>query len=294
VDGGQSGTRALVGDETGRVLGAGSAEPFHQTASAISDAVRAALQQGGLAEVDFEAACFGFSGGSSDKEALARSVVSAKSYFFTHDAHIALTGATGGEAGVIVIAGTGSIAFGRNTEGRTARAGGWGYIFGDEGGAFDMVRQALRSALRFEEGWGTRTALVHTLAQATGARDANDLLHRFYTDDFPRDRIASFAGLVDEAARTGDPVARDILNGAAQALATFAGSVRHQLFQPGEPVRISYAGGVFRSSMILERFKMLAELEDGNRVWPPVHGPAAGALIEAYRLASVKCTLKES
>ena len=72
----------------------------------------------------------------------------------SHDALIAYVGACGGEPGVVVIAGTGSIAFGRGSDGREARAGGWGYVFGDEGGAFDIVRQALRAALRFEEGWG--------------------------------------------------------------------------------------------------------------------------------------------
>src|SRR5258706_176871 len=80
--------------------------------------------------------------------------------------------------------------------GRAARAGGWGYIFGDEGGGFDITRQALRAALRFEEGWGPATALRVMLLQATGARDANDALHRFYTQEYPRPRIASFSRLV--------------------------------------------------------------------------------------------------
>ena len=67
----------------------------------------------------------------------------------------------------------------------TARAGGWGYLFGDEGGGFDIVRQALRAALRLEEGWGRATSLRAMLLEATGARDANALLHRFYTDRVP-------------------------------------------------------------------------------------------------------------
>jgi len=108
----------------------------------------------------------------------------------TSDAFIALSGATAGGPGLVAIAGTGSIAFGRNAAGRTARAGGWGYLFGDEGGAFSIVRQALRAALRHEEGWGAPTELRPALLEATGAASANDLLHRLYTAEFTRQRIA--------------------------------------------------------------------------------------------------------
>ncbi len=166
-----------------------------------------------------------------------RELVQASRYTITHDAWIALAGATAGEPGVIAIAGTGSMAFGRNREDRTARAGGWGYAFGDEGSAFDLVRQALRAVLRSEEGWGPRTALRELLLESTGATDANALLHLFYTAEYPRQRVASFAPLVDQAAAAGDPVAQDILKHAAQSLATFVAAVRDQLFGPRETVR---------------------------------------------------------
>ena len=84
-----------------------------------------------------------------------------------------------------MIAGTGSFCFGRNGAGQTARAGGWGYVFGDEGGGFDLSRQAVRAGLRFEEGWGPPTALRAMLLEATGAVDMNDLLHRMYTAEYP-------------------------------------------------------------------------------------------------------------
>jgi N-acetylglucosamine kinase len=181
---------------------------------------------------------------------------------------------------------------GRNAEGTTARAGGWGYAFGDEGGAFDLVRQALRAILRFEEGWGPKTALRGRLLQATGAGDADDLLHLFYTDEYSRARVASLAPLLDEIALEGDAVAGDILNAAGQTLATLAGAVRGQLFQPGELVSVSPIGGVFQSGMVRERFRLLVELDDGNRVAAPAFGPAAGALIEAYRLAGISCAIQ--
>ncbi len=328
VDGGQSSTTAVIGDETGRVLGVGRAGPSNhageaegrekfvralsacmqhawtqatdalaQTGDALPQATAHATQATAHATpatpgaIRFECACMGFSGGPADKEALAREIVHAKHYAFTHDALIALSGATAGGHGVVTIAGTGSIAFGRNSVGRTARAGGWGYTFGDEGGAFDLVRKAVRAALRFEEGWGPPTGLRNALLDAAGAGNINDLLHRFYTDEFPRARIAAFAPLVDALALSGDTVARDILNDAGQSLATIAAAVREQLFAPAEIVTMSYAGGAFRSAILLERFRLLVELVDGNRVTAPRFGPAAGALIEAYRLAGIECGL---
>jgi N-acetylglucosamine kinase-like BadF-type ATPase len=303
IDGGQSGTTALIGDGTGRVLGVGKAGPCNHARasegrrkffSAVSASLTAACAVAGLSEAPvFAAACLGFSGGPEDKDDLAREIVQAERYLVTHDAFIALAGATAGAPGIIVIAGTGSIAFGRNAAGLTARAGGWGYLFGDEGGAFDLVRQALRAVLRDEEGWGTRTALRETLIEAGGARDANDLLHRFYTDEYPRDHVATFAKLVDDAARGGDKVASDILGSAAQALATIAAAVRRQLFDAGSAVDVRYSGGVFASEPLLARFRMLVELEDGNRVAAPRYGPAEGALLEAYRIGGVTCELRE-
>jgi N-acetylglucosamine kinase-like BadF-type ATPase len=305
VDGGQTSTTALIGDESGRVIGAGQAGPCNHARAAegrakfvraLDGCVRGALDHAGIAasihEVHFEAACMGLSGGPADKEALAREIVRATHYLITHDAAIALTGATGG-TGVVIIAGTGSIAFGRNAEGRTARAGGWGYAFGDEGSAFDLVRQALRAVLRLEEGWGSPTALRAALPESTGAADADDLLHRFYTDEYPRARIASLAKVVDEVAAAGDAVAREILHGAAQSLAMLASAVRGRLFGADHVVSVSYAGGVFRSAILLERMRALLELEEGNRVAAPEHSSAAGALIEAYRLGGINCRLTQ-
>ncbi len=304
VDGGQSSTTALVGGDTGRILGTGSAGPCNHVGAsegrekltlAVRECVSRALEHAGLkatARPQFEAACFGMSGGPDDKHAILGRILETPSLTVTTDAVIALSGATAGKPGIITIAGTGSISFGRDAAGRTARVGGWGYVFGDEGGAFDITRQALRAALRHEEGWGPETALHPMLLAETGAADANDLLHRFYTSDYPRPRIAAFAKLVDEAGLNGDRVARDILHAAAQQLAALSASVRMQLWRTGDPVAVAYIGGVFRSSMVRERFRALTELEEGNRCGPPIFGPAAGALLQAYHAAGLDPVLE--
>jgi N-acetylglucosamine kinase-like BadF-type ATPase len=301
VDGGQSSTAALIADEMGRVRGVGRAGPCNHASGeegrqkfirALTECLSAASHSAGLDPIPrFASACLGLSGGPADKEALVSRIVGSDKITVTHDAAIALAGALAGQPGVIVIAGTGSIAFGRNLQDRTARAGGWGYVFGDEGGGFHIVRQALRAALRLEEGWGRATSLRAVLLEATSAADANDLLHRFYTPEFPRPRIAALAKLVDQAAGEGDAAAREILFQSAQALVELAGVVRRQLFRPADPTRFSYLGGVFRSRIVRERFFALLETDPSNCVVAPVHGPAAGALLEAFRVAGVPCSL---
>jgi N-acetylglucosamine kinase-like BadF-type ATPase len=294
IDGGQSSTTALIADETGSIIGCGRGGPCNHVASAerrakflsvikgcLDEACRAAgLDRSGIS---FAAACFGFSGGAEDKEACSRELVSSTRYKFTHDAEIALTGAIAGEPGVIVIAGTGSMAFGRNGAGVTARAGGWGYLFGDEGGAFDMVRRALRAALQFEEGWGRPAALREMLLEATKAPDANTLMHRFY-NEFSRQAIASLAPLVTRAADQGDPVALEIVDRAARKLAWFVEGAHQQLFRVRENVPVAYTGGVFRSTLFRDAFARHVRDAIGCFAVAPQFGPAAGAILEALRL----------
>jgi N-acetylglucosamine kinase-like BadF-type ATPase len=309
VDGGQSSTTAIIGDETGRVRGVGRGGPCNHVGasearakfvSAIHASVGAACSEAGLdaAAVRFVSACLGFSGGPADKQAMVGQILASDRTAVTDDASIALTGALAGQPGIVVIAGTGSIAFGRNGEGRTARAGGWGYLFGDEGGGFWIVREALRAALRWEEGWGPPTALRPMLLDAvaawnSGARNINDLMHRCYTPEFPRPRIAGLSLVVNTAAENGDPTAQNILRAAAGELARLARAVGGQLFEASlvnsglvdsrQSVRCAYAGGVFHNRILLNSFRQALGGDPGLVVTPPVYDPVVGALLEAYR-----------
>ena len=302
VDGGQSSTTAIIGDESGRVVGYGRGGPCNHVTGAeakarflgaIGDAVREAAFRSATvmepATPHFASACLGFSGGAADKEQWLDEIFTADRRVVTHDGLIALAGATAGKPGVIIIAGTGQFAFGRDAAGRTARAGGWGYVYGDEGGGFDLTRQALRAALRDEEGWGPKTVLREMLLAASGAKDANDLLHRLYTPEFARPVIASWSHLVNDAAANGDPCAREILNAAARSLADYALAVYGNLFPAKDPdVGVAYIGGMFKSRLLLDAFRaMVAPV----MIRPPMYGPATGALLEAYRDAGLVVAL---
>ncbi|MBV8895090.1 MAG: hypothetical protein JO051_01155 [Acidobacteriaceae bacterium] len=304
IDGGQSSTKALIADEHGRILGHGSGGPCNHVSgperrekffAAVGASVNEACQRAGLpsSSVEFAAACLGFSGGSEDKEVYVRDAIRSTKYKVTHDAEIALSGATEAQPGIIVIAGTGSIAFGRNGAAKSARAGGWGYIFGDEGGAFDLVRQALRAALKYEEGWGPETTLRERLLSTTGAPSANELMHRFYTHEFPRSRVAGFAALVTDAAIAGDRAAKSIIRTAAAQLAQLARGVHESLFEKSALVPVCYIGGVFRSAPLRVNFAVDVHRAIGCIAGPPRYGPAAGAVLEALRLDGNQSNLSD-
>lgn len=293
VDGGQSSTKALIADETGRVIGQGKGGPCNHVSSAeskakfsaaVGECVSGACSSAGLdpAAITFASACLGFSGGAEDKDAYTRELIRSERYKVTHDAEIALSGAAAAGPGIIAIAGTGSMTFGRNSQGKTARAGGWGYVYGDEGGAFDLTRRALRAALEQEEGWGSPTQLLPLLLTVSGAKTANELLHRFYAG-VERSIIGSYAPLVTEAALGGDAVAEKIIGEAASGLTRYVRGVHKQLFGNYERVRVAYIGGVFRSELLRASFIDEVQKSFHAEVGPPEFGPVAGALLEALR-----------
>lgn len=304
VDGGQSSTTALLADATGRVIGRGADGPCNHVQSAaegrekfirvIGGCVRAAARQAGLGEEwpEVHAACLGFSGGPADKAGILREMFPRTELLVTTDAAIALAGACGGGAGIITIAGTGHISMGRGPDGRTARAGGWGYIFGDEGGGFWIACQAVRAAMRVHEGWGATTALHGRLLEATGFTDANAMMHAFYTAEWPRKRVAALSRIIDEEAERGDAEAIDILRRGAAELLTISMAVRRNLFADAADARLSPVGSVWNCRLLRERFvELWTAANPANRFGPPVMGPAAGALLEAFRIAGVPATL---
>jgi len=300
VDGGQSSTKAVIGDATGRILGRGTAGPCNHVSASearakfsrtILECVGNARAAAGLGhDVHFRAACFGMSGGPEDKDAILREIIVAEQWLVTHDGLIALSGAVAGADGIVAIGGTGSIAFGRRGD-RTMRAGGWGYIFGDEGGAFWIVKEAVRAAVRLQEGWGPTTRLLEMLLQATGVRTANEVLHLFYTPEWPRSRVARLSAEVSRVAQAGDETAVSILKNAGRQLAQFVAAIHSTLWHPGETAHASYIGGVFRSPEVLQSFERALE---NVVVREPIWGADAGALIEAYRIAGISATLREA
>lgn len=298
VDGGASKTAALVTDENGKSLGSGVAGPSNHlrvgvetAARNIERAVNKALVAGDVASREIVWAYCGIAG--ADHPAHRQEVVDSLSVFFPrgnftvdNDARIALTGAIGFGAGAVVIAGTGSVAFGRNEEGVEVRVGGWGPTIGDEGSGFAIARQGLAAVMRAFDGRGPTTSMTDLLLEQHSMKP-EDVPRFVYAQTTHADDIARFGKLVIEAAGHNDPVACEILERAASELAASVLAVARRLELNAHPFPVAYVGGAFNAGEPL-----LGPMKKGilagaplAQVGPPQHTPVEGAAQMAKRAA---------
>ncbi len=310
IDGGQSHTAALVADGNGRILGKGSAGASNHTRepggrerliAAVTKSVSEALQQAellkkpskskapnALTDFQFASAHLAMTGEPEDKVEIVNELLRADKLHVGHDAPAALAGALAGREGVIVLAGTGTVACGETAVGRFAQVGGHGYMFGDEGGAFSIAKDALSVALMMED-CGRPQALAKELLAYFKRPNLKAIAEDFYAGELSRDRLASFAVRVDKLAKRKDLAAIEILDVAGEALAAMAVSCvnKLELFKG----KISFGGGVFKSRLVMDIFTeiVMAELPDAGIV-APQFGPEVGALLLAYRQAGKKIT----
>jgi N-acetylglucosamine kinase-like BadF-type ATPase len=167
----------------------------------------------------------------------------------TSDAHIALIGALLDMEGIIVIAGTGSIGYGRRNN-IEIRSGGWGYLFGDEGSAYDVGRRGMISALKSYDGREEKTILLDMLQDYMETSNIEVLVKIMYQQ--PRDMISSFARYVVKAAGEKDNVALKILRDSAYELSLLGVSVAKKLnYSNKDTFNISYTGGFFNAGEIV-------------------------------------------
>jgi len=207
------------------------------------------------------------------------------------DMQIALAAAFGEGPGVIVIAGTGSIAYGRNAQGRTARAGGWGFAISDEGSAHWIGRAAISALLRaIDEGNGHgigRSKNSAAIAEAAPLfREMSAAWNLHSLDEFVRasNSAPDFARLfpaILAAADAGDTLAQGVLAQAGRELAQLAAIIAHRLFAEGnDSVALAMAGGVFRHSPLVREIFTNELCESYPRIDlnPEVVEPVVGAL----------------
>ena len=164
-----------------------------------------------------------------------------------NDALIALETGAPGQPGVVIISGTGSIAYGRNAGGEAARSGGWGYVLGDEGSGYWIGRAALRAVLRAADLRGPRTMLTQMLLDHFQVSHPQQLLHEVYHHHLKPSAIGALACSVQTAFSEGDEAAVGILRGAADELEGAALSVARRLDLTGEAFTFILSGGIFRA-----------------------------------------------
>lgn len=298
VDGGASKTAALVTDEQGKLLGDGTAGPSNHlrvgietAARNIERAVNKALVAADVASREIVWAYCGIAG--ADHPAHRQEVVDSLNVFFPrgnftvdNDARIALTGAVGFGPGIVVIAGTGSVAYGRNGDGTEARAGGWGPSIGDEGSAYGIARAAMAAIMRAFDGRGPSTNLVDLLRSEY--KMAPDELPRFvYATTTHADDIARFTKVVIQAAESGDAVAHALLQDAGRELALAIVAVARRVSLIGKAFPVSYVGGAFNAGeLLLDPMRQTLGREVPTAtIAPPIRTPVEGAAMMALRAA---------
>lgn len=256
IDGGATKTRAVVISEGGAILGRSevrSSSAYHreaeEAAGIVVSAAREALGHAGVAG-PITALGAGLAGADDPTvhQRLTRALEDAglaHTVVVDHDAAAALAGGTALQPGVVIIAGTGSIAFGIDGAGRRTRAGGWGPLLDDEGSGYAIGRAALRSAMRAYDGRGDETVLSGMLAERFALGTLASL--KMTVKTLTIDEIASLAPLVVGAARDRDVVARAILARAAEGLAAMIASVARTLGWERDGFPLVTAGGMFEA-----------------------------------------------
>jgi N-acetylmuramic acid 6-phosphate etherase len=304
IDGGGTHTVALlVRAETGSSgrwtqLGRGEAGPSNlqsvgiaKALEALDTAVAKAFAAAQRERQPVAAACFGLAGaGRLEDQAVikdwaARVNLSAV-VEVTGDTPLLLAAGTPEGWGAALVAGTGSMAFVRDREGRTARAGGWGYLLGDEGSGYALVVAALQAVAQAADGRGPATGLAERFLAKLGLTQPQELIGAIYRSGLDRTALAALAPLVFETADIGDEAATGIvLRGAEQLAATVVAAAR-QLKLESAPLPLALAGGVLLAAPSYGEKVLTALASQGLRAEPVtlVREPAEGAV----RLALTK------
>ncbi|HZS05161.1 MAG TPA: BadF/BadG/BcrA/BcrD ATPase family protein [Blastocatellia bacterium] len=293
VDGGGTHTRAVIADESGRTLGEGHADAanYHRVGleSAVNSIVRAvheACAEVGIMPSQITAACIGLAGVSHPDhhrtmlDAL-KTALPINDIMLETDARVALAGATDLRPGVVIIAGTGSIACGINAHGEFARAGGWGPVMGDEGSGTYIGKRALEAVMEAFDGRGPRTMLTEKVLRHFKISSPSELPAVIYSSSVQAMReTAQLSRVVVEAAEEGSATAREILSDAAKELARAAVAVIEQLRLQSDNFRVACVGGVFESGewVTAPLREAVAELAPLAVVTPPLYLPVIGAV----------------
>jgi glucosamine kinase len=302
IDAGGTKTVCLLADARGSIIaeGRGPGANLHVAGELAVEKVLHEVMELALANRPLAPAaiCLGIAGVDRDDEAatvraLMRRICHNARVLVVNDALIALVAGARDAPGIVVIAGTGSIVYGRNAAGEAARAGGWGHMVGDEGSGYWIGREAVAAVMRGADGRGPATRLADEILAHFRVADASRLPRIVYEREVPRVNVAALGPIIQRVAAAGDAVATRILERAAEDLVLAAQSVAARLEMRGDAFTFHLAGGVFQVVPWLsaELPRRLLEVAPRARVQLLTDEPALGAvwlaLAEAHGGAQV-------
>ena len=287
IDGGGSKTSCLLGDEQsvlGSATGSGS-NPIRVgeecSQKALEAVVREVCATARVQPSQIARTCIGMAGAARPQiEKQVRGVLSdlvGGEIAVAGDMVIALAAAFRGGPGLIVIAGTGSIAYGRNERGETARAGGWGFAISDEGSGHWIGRAAVAGAMRAHD-LGENSVLISSIMNTWHLGSRDDVVRA--ANALPPPDFAELLPRVLAAAAAGDSRANEILTQAGTELAQLARIAAERLWRAQQAFRVALAGGVFQNSPLVRQVfsNSLRSLHPQAEIDAKVVEPAQGAL----------------
>lgn len=310
IDGGGSKTVCILMNDTHQIIGRGQAGAAnYQTigkAAALKSIEAAILQAANTAlkskdVITITAICLGLAGvGRVEDIEIVKSIIKElqnnqslpirwdlqpSHIVICNDAFIALVGGIGHPVGIVVAVGTGSIVFGRNSQGETKRVGGWGYILGDEGSAYQIAIAGMQAALKAYDGREKHTRLIEDFQQHLDLASIEDLIAVIYRQGWGVKQIAALAPIVDLAAASGDEVANHIIDDAVQELVKATSTVMTTIFTPDVVLEIVTTGSVWQGRCkIHDRFTTaILQKYPQVKVIFPRYEPAYGACLLAWQ-----------
>ena len=300
VDGGASKSRAVLISENGQVvhLAKGPGVNYHEIgASKVSGTIARLYQEcveGARARSEeCRSVCLGLAGvgRNADREILKPlfdEQFGKECYLLTSDADISLLSGSLSDSGIIVLGGTGSMLFGRNESQREARIGGHGPLLSDGGSGYRIALQALRAITAAHDGIGFKTSLQDVILEYLKLKSIEELVSWIYTPTATRERIASIASIVIQAADNEDPIADAILNDEADSLAIGVETL-HKKLGLSSGVDVVLSGGLFSGASCYNRIlkQKIRYLLPGVNVIPPKLDPVLGAGLYAMNQMGV-------
>lgn len=270
IDGGGTKTALKLADEKGNIILTLEGGPCNinsmekkSVEKMMKELINNSLEKAQLSMEDIKTLCIGTAGVDrpSDK-AIMEEIIRGTGFdgkaIITNDAVTALYGGVGGDEGVILISGTGSICYGRNSEGETKRAGGWGHLIGDEGSGYYIGISAINRIAKGHDGIEERTVMTDLILEHLKLENASGLIEYVYRSGAGKSEIASLARLVDEAYKQGDSIAEEILLKAAFELFLISKAVIDNLKLDNKKATLAINGSVIeKNECVSSEFKRL-------------------------------------
>jgi N-acetylglucosamine kinase-like BadF-type ATPase len=255
IDAGGTKTVCYLADADGHIVGegrGGGANLQAQGELEVEKVLHAVIEQA-LGEASFSpaAVCIGIAGvDRAEENHTVRGIIRRLGFrshtLVVNDALVALVAGVGDNPGLVLIAGTGSIAYGVNQAGYAARAGGWGYVLADEGSGYWIGREALAAVMRASDGRGPKTRLTSLVLEHFNLSHAAGLVREVYDKGLRQRAVAALGPIVERARAEGDVVASEILRAASGELSRAVASVVERLQMRGDAFGIVLAGSMFR------------------------------------------------